>query len=83
MATNELPVEQEQQRWVDLDKLLFRSSPLAHEDFSPDAETKDFLQNTCKVLIIGAGGLGCDLVKNLAMSGFKHIDIIDMDTIDK
>lgn len=80
--TTELTEEQEKARWVDLDKLLYRGSPLAHEDFGPGDDTKEFLQTQCKVLIIGAGGLGCDLVKNLALSGFKDIHIIDMDTID-
>lgn len=35
-----------------------------------------------KILIVGAGGIGCELIKNVVLSGFKHIHIIDLDTIE-
>ncbi|KAJ5811388.1 ubiquitin-like activating enzyme [Penicillium riverlandense] len=34
------------------------------------------------VLLVGAGGIGCELLKNLLLTGFGEIHIIDLDTID-
>ena len=35
-----------------------------------------------KVLVVGAGGIGSEIIKNLSFCGFQHIDLIDLDTID-
>ena len=45
---------------------------------------KDAFQrtNSAKVLVVGAGGIGCELLKNLVLTGFGNIEIIDLDTID-
>ncbi|KAK3519039.1 hypothetical protein QTP70_016382 [Hemibagrus guttatus] len=69
-------------RWSHVQKFLERSGPFTHPDFEPSEETLQFLLETCKILVIGAGGLGCELLKNLALSGFRNIHVVDMDTID-
>ncbi|XP_019638245.1 PREDICTED: SUMO-activating enzyme subunit 2-like [Branchiostoma belcheri] len=43
--------------------------------------TRDSVENS-KVLVVGAGGIGCELLKNLVLTNFKYIEVIDLDTID-
>ena len=42
--------------------------------------TKRALQS--RILMVGAGGIGCELLKNLVLTGFGEIHIVDLDTID-
>ena len=63
-----------------MDTLLKRPGGFTDEDY--DGEAAADLIGDRRVLVIGAGGLGCEILKNLALSGFKNIDVIDMDTID-
>ncbi|KAL2847665.1 hypothetical protein BJX68DRAFT_239491 [Aspergillus pseudodeflectus] len=68
-------------RWTHLYKVLSKSGPFSDPDWVPGDETIKSLEES-KILVIGAGGLGCEILKNLALSGFKDIHVIDMDTID-
>lgn len=78
--------------------LLSRPSPFANEagalaigEFEPiptqeqSISTADLPYSallTSKVLVVGAGGLGCEILKDLAMCGIPNVDVIDLDTID-
>lgn len=68
--------------WSNLKKILERSGPFCTPGFDSSPDILDFITKDCKVLVVGAGGLGCELLKDLVMMGFCNIHIIDMDTID-
>lgn len=80
-------------RFQDVNQLLVRTGPLAnqgnygslfpeHVPFEPSADILPFLRTAAQILVVGAGGLGCELLKDLALLGFGQIEVIDMDTID-
>ncbi|GIL75048.1 hypothetical protein Vretifemale_4869 [Volvox reticuliferus] len=37
---------------------------------------------SAKVLCVGAGGIGCELLKTLVCTGFRNIEVVDLDTIE-
>ncbi|CAI9118572.1 OLC1v1020159C1 [Oldenlandia corymbosa var. corymbosa] len=69
-------------RTKDLEKLFHRPGPLVAATFEASSEMINDLKEYVKVLVVGAGGLGCELLKDLALSGFSNLDVIDMDRIE-
>jgi ubiquitin-activating enzyme E1 C len=77
---------------------LSRKSPFANDtgelpigEFEPIAKlpptmtTADLPESALtksKVLVVGAGGLGCEILKDLAMTGIPDVHVIDLDSID-
>lgn len=47
--------------------------------FPPEMEN---LIKESKILLVGAGGIGCEVLKNLVLTGFSDLEIIDLDTIE-
>ncbi|XP_025202580.1 SUMO-activating enzyme subunit 2 [Melanaphis sacchari] len=47
--------------------------------FQPEMQN---LIKESKVLLVGAGGIGCEVLKNLVLTGFSELEIIDLDTIE-
>ncbi|CAH1403213.1 unnamed protein product [Nezara viridula] len=74
--------QQYPRRWNHIRKILERAGPFCHPNYEASPEVLNFVMTSCKILVIGAGGLGCELLKDLALMGFQKIDVIDMDTID-
>ncbi|KAF6139581.1 hypothetical protein GIB67_015538 [Kingdonia uniflora] len=66
----------------DLDKLLLRPGNIVGKLFEPGPELRDDLREYARVLVVGAGGLGCELLKDFALSGFQKLEVIDMDRIE-
>ncbi|KAG6837285.1 hypothetical protein H0H93_011887 [Arthromyces matolae] len=69
-------------RYFHIDQILDTPGPRTDPSFLAGDGVKDFLRKQAKILVIGAGGLGCEILANLALTGFKDIHVIDMDTID-
>lgn len=45
--------------------------------FNPELQN---LIKESKVLLVGAGGIGCEVLKNLVLTGFSELEVIDLDS---
>ena len=64
-------------RWADIDGLLLRAGAVTGPGFEPGEDVKTVLHDIVHVLVVGAGGLGCELLKDLGASprdpGLSHL----------
>ncbi|XP_063724551.1 NEDD8-activating enzyme E1 catalytic subunit-like isoform X2 [Symsagittifera roscoffensis] len=71
-------------QFIEVQRLLERPSAAFSNEkmFEADPQLFAALRGAIQILVLGAGGLGCELLKDLAMLGFENLHVIDMDTID-
>ncbi|KAG0682090.1 hypothetical protein C6P42_003441 [Pichia californica] len=65
---------------ISYESILQNPGPFTDSEYEYKS-AKEVLE-TSHILVIGAGGLGCEILKDLALSGIKRISVIDMDTIE-
>ena len=66
-----------------MEEILLRDSNFFEE--TPYEGSKDIvsgLSQFANILVVGAGGLGCEILKNLALCNIKEIFVVDLDTIE-
>ncbi|KAG5953335.1 hypothetical protein E4U53_005981 [Claviceps sorghi] len=66
------PATQQRQRVMERDRYN-------HQSLGPSLNSA--VKQT-RVLMVGAGGIGCELLKNIVLTGFAEVHIVDLDTID-
>ncbi len=65
-----------------MDYLLTRPSKFPGNNFEPGQELKNIFEENAQILVVGAGGLGCEILKNLALCNVNNIFVVDLDTIE-
>lgn len=54
----------------------------AHGCSRPDSSNAENTVYEKPLLVVGAGGIGCELLKVLVLTGFRSIHVLDLDTVD-
>ncbi|MFX1358694.1 MAG: ThiF family adenylyltransferase, partial [Promethearchaeota archaeon] len=62
-------------------ELSIEERNLYDRQFRLEGWSQKLVKNS-RILIIGIGGLGCEIAKNLAMLGLGHLDLVDLDIIE-